>query len=366
MLARRALALAALALLLAAAPGSAADPAGTADPSPPAADFGWRIGRTPDVFRGDPDAPATQIGGWIDASFQDNDRERSQVSLNHVNVFLDTRWRTRWQVFVEAEYEYETELSGYERENELELEQAYVKWSHGDWLTLRAGRFNTPVGWWLPLHWSILMDTIEKPLHDGNHLVPEQQIGAEVAGRVATGPLAGLGGELSYALWAGYGDDHLHMEGTEGVTVGADLRLLLDQRWLVGLSGYRQKNGDEGGRVEQNAMLYGEAQLPGNVTLRSEYLRQWRSREGEALDDLDVVYASARWYVLPDLYLAYRFGYGDDDASGPAAEHVIHTLTLGVHPLRSLRVKLEWSDHQFRGGDREDFAFWGLSVGYRF
>jgi hypothetical protein len=183
---------------------------------------------------------------------------------------------------------------------------------------------------------------------------------------VFPGRIAGLDSELEYAVYAGFGDDGLHQEGTEGATVGADLRLHLDQRWLLGLSGYRQKNGDEGDRIETNLMLYGELQLPANLTLRSEYLHQWRQDEGPALEDLDVVYASLRWYALRNLYLAYRFGYGDDDVSGPPADHVIHTVTLGIHPHRSVRVKLEYSDHQFRGAGREDFAFWGVSVGYRF
>jgi hypothetical protein len=333
------------------------------DPAPPPR---FVIGSTPDVFHRAPDAVATQVGGWIDASWQDSNRAADQVSLNHVNVFLDTRWQQRWQLFVEAEYEYETELSGFERENELELEQAYLKYTWRDWLSLRAGRFNTPLGIWLPLHWSILMDTIEKPLLDGNQLVPEQQIGGELSGRVFPGKLAGLDAELEYSLYAGYGEDGLHQEGTEGATFGADLSLHLDQRWLVGLSGYRQKNGDEGDRIETNLLAYGELQLPANLTFRSEYLHQWRHDEGPALANLDVVYASLRWFALPRVYLAYRFGYGDDDVSGPAADHVIHTVTLGVHPWRGLRLKAEYSDHQFRGAGREDFAFWGVSVGYLF
>jgi hypothetical protein len=306
------------------------------------------------------------VGGWIDASWQDNDRQADRVSLNHLNVFLDTRWRQRWQVFVEAEYEYETDLSGFERENEIELEQAYLKYSFRDWLGLRVGRFNTPLGIWLPLHWSILMDQIEKPLLDGNHLVPEQQIGGELAGQVFPGRIAGLATELGYSLYAGWADDGLHSEGAEGFTAGADLELHVEQRWTLGLSAYRQKNGDESDRTELNLLPYAELQLPANLTFRTEYLHQWRRDEGPALDEIDVVYASLRWYPLHRVYLAYRFGYGDDDTGGPPADHVIHTVTLGIRPWREMRVKLEYSDHEFRGAGREDFAFWGVSVGYLF
>lgn len=343
-----------------------ANPAG-AEPTPPSPP--WVFGRTPAVFQHADDSIATRIGGWVDASYRDNDLRGASLNLDHFNVYLDTRHRG-FQLFVEAEYEHETDHTGFDGEREFELEQAYVRFTESDLLSLRLGRFNTPFGWWIPIHWSILMDTIEEPLFVGRELVPEQQIGLEAAGRWFPGRLAGVQTELDYSLYVGGGSEDLDQDQVKGPSFGADLRLRLDERWLLGASWYHQRNREQENRTENGYMLYGEARLHDRVTLRSEYLHQRREpRSGSWWkNDIDVLYGNLRWDFVRRAYLNYRFGYGDDDDEDErdTSEAAIHTITLGVEPLPSVRIKLEWSDHDFEAGDREDFDFWGLSVGYLF
>lgn len=328
----------------------------------------WIFGRTPAIYRKDPDAVATRVGGWLDASFQDNDLagEEFSLSLNHVNVYLDTRYRQRWQLFIEAEYEHETDHSGFERDREFELEQVYLKFTQSDPLTVRIGRFNTPFGYWIPIHWAILMDTIEKPVLDGAHLVPEQQIGVDVAGRFFPKERLDVDTEIDYSLYLGYGADGLRQDN-EGLSLGADLRLLLNQRYTLGASVYRQKR-DETDRTEESLDLYWNLQLPHGVTFRSEYVYQHRNRTpGSRIErDIEVAYAKLRWDFLKSAYANYRFSYGDDDDFGQTDDQVIQTFTIGLNPYSSIHAKLEYSSHEFRGGGREDFNFWALAVGYLF
>ncbi len=329
----------------------------------------WVFGRTPAVFQHADDSVATRVGGWADASYRDDDQGGSSLSLDHFNVFLDSRHRA-FQLFVEAEYENETDHTGYEEEREVELEQIYARYSRSDLLSLRLGRFNTPFGYWIPIHWSILMDTIEEPLFVGREWLPEQQIGAEVAGRWFPGELAGVQTELDWSLFAGGGSDDLDQDRVRGPAFGGDLRLRLDERWLLGTSLYRQRNRELEDRTEHTTGLYGEARLHERLTLRTEYLHQRREERSGSWwqEDADSVYGNLRWDFLRRAYLNYRYSRGDDDDEDArdTSKVEIHTVTLGVQPHASVRIKLEWSGHDFRTGDREDFDFWGLSVGYLF
>jgi hypothetical protein len=340
--------------------------------SPAVADD-WRVGLGPDVFTEPGDGPATRIGGWLDASYEDSDVQPSAGGLNHANVFVDTRWRA-FQAFVEGEYERELDLAGYEEEHQLELEQAYFRWQPRDELGVRVGRFNTPFGWWVPIHWSILMDSVTPPLHVGKEVVPEQQIGVELAGRRFPRSLSGLDGELGWALFAGYGTEGLDQDRTEGVSFGGDLHLRLAERFQLGASAYQQRNRELDDRTERSGVLYGEARLPCDLTLRSEWVvsRRARVRDGGATTalsrDADSVYASLRWDAHRFGYLAYRFGYGEDDDEElfTTDERSVHTFTLGLLPHPSVRVKLEFSHNELVDGARSDFDHWVVSLGWLF
>lgn len=338
-----------------------------AAPPPATAETDWRVGLGPEVFEEQGDAVATRVGGWLDASYEDNDEEPSAGGLNHANLFVDTRWQSL-QLFAEGEYERELELAGYEGEHQFELEQAYLRWQPSDAFGLRAGRFNTPFGWWVPIHWSILMDSVTPPLHVGKEMVPEQQIGLELAGRSFPTRWLGQDGEVRWSLFGGYGAPGLDQDRTDGLSAGADLHLRFAERYQLGVSGYRQRNRELDDRTETSGVLYGEARLPCALTLRSEWVYQLRDREAELSREADTFYASLRWDVHRLVYLGYRFGRGEDDDEEALQtdERTIHTFTLGVVPRPDVRVKLEYNANHFTDAVREDFDHWVVSVGYLF
>jgi hypothetical protein len=345
----------------------------------PAAAEDWRVGLGPDVFSEPGEGPATRIGGWLDASYEDSDDQPSVGGLNHVNVFADTRWRS-FQAFVEGEYERETDLAGYEDEHQLELEQAYLRWQPSEGFGVRAGRFNTPFGWWVPIHWSILMDSATPPLHVGKEVVPEQQIGLELAGRFVRPDVFGVDGELGWSLFGGYGHEGLDQDRTEGLSFGGDVHVRLAERYQLGVSAYTQRNRELDERRERSGVLYGEARLPFDLTLRSVWVVSRRDAvyvggARTALSrDADSVYAALRWDAHRFGYLAYRFGYGEDDDEElfTTDERTVHTFTLGILPHPDVRVKLEYNHNELvdteHGGQpgRPDFDHWVVSVGYLF
>jgi hypothetical protein len=339
-----------------------------------AAADGWRIGVGPEVLQQEDDAPATRIGGWLDASYEDNDDEPAAGGVNHANAFLDTRWRS-FQAFVEGEYERKPDLSGFEEEHaHVELEQAYLQWGPSEAFSVRAGRFNTPFGWWVPIHWSILMDSVTPPIYVGKEVVPEQQIGLDFAGRVFPRKLFGHDSEVGWSLFGGYASKGLDQHRAEGFSVGGDLHTRFDARYHLGVSAYHQKNDRLDDRNELSGVFYAEARLPWELTLRSEYVRSWRDRVkvGGVTTALsrkaESVYAALRWDVHRFVYLAYRYGYGDDDDERlfSTDERNVHTFTLGILPHPNVRLKLEYNHNELIHSARSDFDHWVISAGVLF
>ncbi len=333
---------------------------------------GWAVGRTPRVFSRS-EQLATRIGGWADASYQDNDTDASSsFNVNHFNLYFDTRYGKTWQAFLEVEFENESGVRGFEEEREYEVEQAYLRWMPSDRIGVRVGQFNTPFGIWTPLHWAILMDTITEPIHEGTRVTPEQQVGLEVAGRIFLDEWLQPGSELRYSVYAGYGDDtELFSEsGSDGVSLGSDLNFRFRESTLFGVSMYRQTREQESleDRSELGYMIYGEAQPLDPLTLRFEVFRQYRDRHvTPALSrTINIGYVKARWDFTDRVYLNYRYNYGDDEGEGASDERRTHTVTLGVRPRADLRLKLEYATNKFQDSTRRDFNYWGISVGVLF
>jgi hypothetical protein len=333
---------------------------------------GWTVGRTSDVFESE--GLATRVGGWLDASYQDNDLESESINVNHFNLYFDTRLGRSWQAFLEVEFENEPGVRGFEEEREYEVEQAYGRWIASDTFDIRVGQFNTPFGIWTPLHWSILMDTITEPIHEGTRVTPEQEVGVELAGRLFLRDWFQNEQEmeLSYSLYTGYGDhtEVFEEQGSDGPSVGSDLRLRFHENSLIGLSLYQQRREQEDARdrTERSFMLYGECRPLERLTLRTEIFRQFRDRHvGPQLSRrINIGYVSGRWELTPRSYLAYRYNYGDDEGEGASDERHTHTVTLGFRPTSSLRLKLEYARNDFVDTDRRDFNYWGVSVGILF
>ena len=55
----------------------------------------------------------------------------------------------------------------------------------------------------------------------------------------------------------------------------------------------------------------------------------------------------------------------DDGVAPKTIRQSVHTFTLGYQPLPPVRIKLEYSSNRF-DRRRENFNFWGISVGYIF
>ena len=332
----------------------------------PARATDWVVGRTPEVFHPEADEVATRVGGWVDLSYEDNDLETStrSINVNHLNFFVDTRYRDTWQLFLEGEFENESNLTGFEDEREYEVEQVYLRYRLREGTEARVGKFNTPFGFWTPLHWTILMDTIRAPIHEDQRITPEQQYGVSLTGRLA---LPRGTADLRYSAYMGYGNDSelLEESGSDGYAAGGDVRLELDEDSFVGVSYYQQQREQENDRSERSMALYGQLPISRTLLLRGEYIRQTRDANARPSFErkVNIIYAKLRWQLAERMYLNYRFNWGDNDDDVQTSTRYAHTLTYGYDLTSKIRMKVEYADHRFRDSTRRDFRYWGLSFG---
>ncbi len=329
--------------------------------------YGWVLAEDTTVFGLEIDR--VHLGGWLDASLRhsDLDDDGTNLAVNHANGFLDVRLEDRWQIFVEAEIEYQPDIATLERESEFEIEQAYLKYTVSDALDVRVGRFSTPFGYWNPVHWTILTDTIVPPIFESRRFVPEQQFGVGLSGRRFFEPDGSLELELDYSLYAGYASEIIELGEGHGPTLGADLRLGVVDSGFLGASIYSQQIATERSHRERetSGVLYGEVSLPANLTLRSEYVIQQTDRVLGGDSYVHGIYGKVRW-DLGDWSLNYRFERSDDEDLGSKAVQRVNRFTIGYSATPRLRLKAEYARHRTHRARVPDFESFGLWIGVFF
>ena len=309
----------------------------------------------------------TQVGGWLDLVYADSTQDGQQAffDVNHVYLYFDTRIDEHWQALAELEFEHAPMLDGDSTAGELKLERAYLQYNYSELLHARLGKFRTAWGYWTPVHWMILVDTIQKPIHEDNHYVPNKQVGIQLFGDLFDGSLGETPLRLEYTGWFSNGSEVINTnhprDGKFGY--GGDLRAVVMESLLFGFSTYLQHNPDFDDRRELSFMLYGDFQLPYSLTLRGEFMHQSRN---EGFSNVWAGYAKLRWDFREDSYINYRFGIGDDDKRGAGRRHIENVLTLGYSPIANVRFRAEWAHNSFRASGVEDYDVWGVFAGIIF
>ncbi len=309
----------------------------------------------------------TRLGGWLDFVYGDSNRggQDPWFDVNHFYLYFDMRIDEHWQALAELEFEHAPHFEGAEGRGRLQLDRAYIQYNHSQRLHSRLGKFRTPWGYWSPIHWAILVDTIQEPIHEDNQYVPNKQVGVQLFGDLFDGFLGGTSVSVEYSSWVSNGSEwfatNKPRDGKFGY--GVDLRGTFAERLLLGISSYLQHNPDQSDRRELSFMAYADLQLPCQLVFRSEFMHQSRD---EGFSNVWAGYAKLRWDFREDAYLNYRFDIGDDDKLAAGNRRIQNVVTLGYSPIANVRFKAEWARNTFRKGVAEDYDFWGLFVGIFF
>jgi len=308
------------------------------------------------------------VGGWMDFRAGDSTQDGKSTFFDphHLYLYFDSRVGERWQAFAEVEFEHAPAFEAGGGVGEIKLERAYLDYHHSKHVNARVGKFNTPWGYWTPVHWAILVDTVQKPIHEDNSYVPRKQVGAQIFGRTAERTVADLPVSFRYRAWYSNGSE---LSGTNQLRdsdpgYGFDLRSIFGEHGqLLGVSGYLQQNPSFGGRQERSLMVYTDLHPLEDLTLRGEVMAQQRSR---GFPTRYVGYAKVRWDLFDGGYVNYRYGRGDDDKRGAGDRHTENVFTLGYSPIPNVRLKAEFALNDFAARSVEDFSQWSLYAGFFF
>ncbi len=148
------------------------------------------------------------LGGYASAEYEDVKNADPRFSLSHLSMFLWWENASRLKFFSEIDSE-DTVATRYLAVNGerryLSLERFYFDYAWNDSLTLRAGKFLTPIGRWNLVHADPLVWTTSRPMITRD-LFPDNATGA-----MALGSLPLLRHQTDYTLYASIGED-LHKD----------------------------------------------------------------------------------------------------------------------------------------------------------
>lgn len=181
------------------------------------------------------------LGGYATAEYRRNDGGPEQIKSSHASVFLWWEGLGRVKLFAEIDL---LNAVGQQRdaaENEygkptdsrrISLERLYGDYTFSDALSLRGGKFLTPVGRWNQVHAAPLVWTTTAPMVTQT-LFPRSLTGASLGGNL---PLWGRA--VGYSVYASNGKDWRtdRQEDPFAKVLGGRLVLPLGADWQLGLS----------------------------------------------------------------------------------------------------------------------------------
>jgi len=175
------------------------------------------------------------LGGYTSLQFQDLQNSDSRASLSHLSMFVWWEGDSRLKFFSEIDSQdllSADQQSGDNDSRYLSIERIYFEYAFSDALTVRAGKFLTPVGRWNQIHADPLVWTTSRPLITVN-LFPDH-----FTGGMALGNMEMFGLQADYMLYTSIGTD-VRPDPTEdpfNEAVGGRLNVPYDEKLQLGFS----------------------------------------------------------------------------------------------------------------------------------
>ncbi len=329
-------------------------------------------------------ARAFHFAGYASAGFTDVENQTEVFAPVTFNPLFLVQYRDR--VFFEAELELELEEHG---ETESHLEYANVSYFFNDYLTLSAGKFLSPIGYFRQnLHPAWVNRLPSAPPgygHDG--AAPEAEIGVQLRGGVPIGE-----NRLNYSLYLGNGpeleaeDGEVHGILTDGFTRDADGKQVVGGRlgfqpslhFEIGLSaavGDTTVTTDDGIDVEDEPIRDYEAFGVDfvyhwtNAEIRGEYIRQDIGAASVSVAPEGGEWEA--WYLQGNYSFAQNRWQGTlryADFDSPHASQRQQQWMIGVNRLMSASaiLKLAYEINSNDAGASTDDNRWLFQLAYGF
>ncbi|MDY1549818.1 hypothetical protein [Luteibacter sahnii] len=297
-----------------------------------------------------------RVGGYADVHLFDLDGSRTTSSLRDVSLFLTKDLGTRWQLFTEVATSRTVNVTGAEKEGgeaKVDVERLYADFHATPAVTLRLGKFLTPIGEWNLVHADPLTWTVSRPLSTS------AAFARHATGAMAFGTTSVRGNDLDYWVFAddsktlGIGEDadDAFTDYTGDRSPRNNFRHALGGRVLYHLAGDSLAVGASYVSYQLDAPRH-DYQLTGiDFTWTTRYLEL----TGEAIYRTGASplsserggFVEAGVPIAPRLYLIGRVERYH--TSSPETTTVVRTEALNYRPIPGLVLKLEHRNGH--GGD---------------
>lgn len=290
-----------------------------------------------------------RIGGYSTLQYYGLEDRPRTVSLHDTSLFVTKGFGTRWKFFSEAEASDALSVTGHHsttRHAEFDLERVYLDYHVSRGMTLRVGKFLTPIGQWNLVHADPLVWTVSRPL------TTSAAFARHAAGAMIYGTVSVARHDLDYWI---FGDDSQALDrGPQSDRAFADfganstlrnsfrhalggqvLYHLLDDRLSVGATLVNFE-------LDQPRHHY---RLEGiNVAWSTRYVDLsgegiYRSADGPQEERQYGGYLQAVVPLPRQVYLVGR--YERYRSSTPTLSTSIRTLAVNWRPMAGLTLKLE-------------------------
>lgn len=290
------------------------------------------------------------LGGYLSLQYENLKGQAPVVSVHDLSIFLSKRLGVRWNLFTEMEVGDALRVSeegDVTHNQEFDIERLYADYRYDPEVTVRLGKFLTPVGRWNMIHADPLVWTVSRPL------TATAPFARHATGVMVYGALPAAGRDLDYWVFADDTDQLDHGETDERAfdTAGSTIdipnhfdravggRLLYhfpDDRLSIGVS------------YVYSAM---QAPTPDTHLLGVDFLWNTEHLElsGEAvyrtIDDTTHADTRAAYLqaVVPLPHHFYAIGRHERyRADVLDADPVLNTLGLTYRPRPPLSIKLEY------------------------
>lgn len=297
------------------------------------------------------------VGGYVSVLYSNLTEQNWKFTNRDLSLFLTKRFSSRWQLFSEVEIGNAVDLTEHTVSNdeaELDLERLYLDYRSTPALSVRIGKFLTPVGRWNQIHADPLVWTVSRPV------TTTAPFARHATGAMVYGTLSLGGHDLDYNL---YVDDSAQLDPTQqdetpfednGTTVAlknafrraAGARAvyhLLNDTLAVGMSYLRMDLSD----IDERKALYGVDVLWS--MRRTEFSGEWVYRDslGGSETDERGGFVQAVLPVTQHLYFIGRHERYKTVILADAAN--VTSLGLTYRPHVAVAFKLE-----FRSGSGND------------
>lgn len=316
-------------------------------------------------LNGAPLAPPT-LTTWLDVAYYGSTQKNSVNGFDqhHVYATIENRLSKSLQGLFTVEWEHTPiqEPAEGDSKGAIKVDSAWIAYAINSQHSFKMGNFFNPLGFWMPTHWAILMESQEKPLLTKNAYFPLNLIGVNYYGKISTDR-----SEILYNALVANGADtqsgSSSLDKNNGKAVALDVRII-DDDYTLGAGIYYDPQRDLGALTgsDTGVLLYGSYTPMENMNLRSEVLLLKRTYTHSVIN----YYVNLNYYLTEKLLSTLRLDYAQDKSLYPQGQgsKSMTTLVLRYKPEQAASFKLETSLHQV--AEQDPYLTYGLSSGLMF